>query len=289
MIVNVASGTARQTFYFGLDSPPGAPSSQDHASDVKACPRCGRPVTYESFVFGHLGRYQCHNCGLTRPEPHLLATDIETHGISGTRFLLRYGSESSLVHLPLPGLYNVYNAVAAASVGLVVGSSLSTVAKTLQSATPAFGRTELVQIDGRTVFLALAKNPAGLNEILRTIGADGERLSMLVMLNDHTADGRDVSWIWDSDVEMLQGQVASAVFSGVRAEDMALRFKYAGVTPAEVSSAVEIVTDTAAALDLALSRTPERGTLYVVPTYTAMLDIRGVLTRRGLIKAYWEE
>ena len=129
----------------------------------------------------------------------------------------------------------------------------------------------------------LAKNPAGLNEVLRTITADGEKKDVALFLNDGIADGRDVSWIWDVDFDLLAGKVRSLTVSGNRAWDMALRLKYAGLdTPSEVEE------DTATALRRALRATPEDGNLYVVPTYTAMLQVRELLARWARQPAFWE-
>src|SRR5207244_749944 len=139
------------------------------------------------------------------------------------------------------------------------------------------GRVECVSVQGRSVWLFLAKNPVGFNEVLRTLFHDGECRDLLVILNDNEADGRDVSWIWDVDFEPFVPWVRRATFSGIRAEDMALRFKYAEL-PAERG---HLEKDLERALDAALDGLPEGGSLYILPTYTAMLAIRGVLARRG--------
>jgi UDP-N-acetylmuramyl tripeptide synthase len=138
------------------------------------------------------------------------------------------------------------------------------------------------------VCIALAKNPAGLNEVLRTIASDGEPLHLLVMLNDNVADGRDMSWIWDADVEALEGKVRHVIFAGTRAEDMALRFKYAGAIPHDPQAWL-VEHDTRASFQSALAGTPAGSTLFVVPTYTAMLDVRSTMARLGHVREYWEE
>jgi UDP-N-acetylmuramyl tripeptide synthase len=186
--------------------------------------------------------------------------------------------------LALSGLYNTYNALAAAAAGLALGLSLETIGQGLSSATAAFGRQESFEVDGRRVLVLLAKNPAGLNQVLHTIAAAGGEKRMLFLLNDDVADGRDVSWIWDADFELLAGQPGAWVLSGTRAEDLALRLKYAGLaTPAAVEP------DAEAALARALHETPPGGLLCVVPTYTAMLRVRELLARRGRRAHYWEE
>jgi UDP-N-acetylmuramyl tripeptide synthase len=185
-------------------------------------------------------------------------------------------------------MYNVYNALGAAAAARALGIPLTSIGAGLQSVTAAFGRMERIEIEGKTAYLALAKNPAGLNEVLRTLRDSRAAAHLLVLLNDNIADGRDVSWIWDADVEMLAGSVSSVVFSGQRAEDMALRFKYAGVIDAPEGPEWSVTHDTRVALERALALTPPGDTVCIVPTYTAMLEIRQVLTARGYVRAYWE-
>lgn len=286
LLAVTAESAPGKTLFFGVGSgrEGGRP---EHASDIKACPRCGGTIEYRRVTLGHLGDYACGRCGLRRPNVAVEATDVILNGVDGSTFRLHHGGTVAQVALPLPGLYNVYNAAAAAATALSLGVDLDRIAQSLGGVTPAFGRMETIAVDGRRILLALAKNPAGLNEVLRAASSnDGVRL--LVMLNDNTADGHDVSWIWDADVEMLQARCASVVFSGTRAGDMALRFKYAGVIGPDANADWSIEFDTAQALDRALSQTPCGETLLIVPTYTALLDVRDVLARRGYAKQFWE-
>ncbi|MGI8824051.1 MAG: MurT ligase domain-containing protein [Chloroflexota bacterium] len=285
LVANVALESGLPTCFFGIEVAP-LPGVPGHAGDVKACPRCGSEISYMSVVFGHLGAYACTKCDFSRPALEVCARNIDDAGMSGSSFTLRAGKTESNVSLPLPGLYNVYNALGAAAIAAARGMPADGIARSLEMVTPAFGRMECLDIRGRSVYLALAKNPAGLNEVLRTVLHGGEPLHLLAMLNDKTADGHDVSWIWDSDVEMLAQHVESVVFSGTRAEDIALRFKYALALPADDSWWID--RDSRKAFEIALSSTPHGGTLYIVPTYTAMLDVRGVLARLGHVKTYWE-
>jgi UDP-N-acetylmuramyl tripeptide synthase len=288
LLVNAAGEARGEVLYFGIDSGGSEQRVTEHASDVKSCPRCGGPIEYSSVFLGHLGHYACTRCDLQRPEPRVVARDVDLRGVDGSAFVLHAEGQQAQVSLPLPGMYNVYNATAAAAVAVALGISPSAIAASLARATPAFGRMEQIAVAGRQVFTALAKNPAGLNEVMRTITQERQPLHALVMLNDNVADGHDVSWIWDADVEMLAGQLDSVVFSGTRGPDMALRFKYAQAINQEAGPAWEIVDDTESAFRRALEQTPMNGRLFVLPTYTAMLDVRGVLTRLGHVKAYWE-
>ena len=288
LVADVAAHSTRPPLYFGLSSVPEKGAEGEHASDVKTCPRCGGPIAYSLVTLGHLGHYACGRCEFARPQPVVHAEDVRLRGIDGSSFTVRTPGSSAQVHLPLPGLYNVYNAIAAAAAGTAAGIPLETIALALQNVTAAFGRMERLDVDGRIVYLALAKNPAGLNEVMRTVIQSDGKANVLVLLNDNTADGHDVSWIWDADVEMLAGHVGRAVYSGVRAYDMALRFKYAEVVPLQGDSGtVEI--DTKAALVRSLAGLQKGDVLFVIPTYTAMLDVRSVLTRLGYVKPYWEE
>jgi UDP-N-acetylmuramyl tripeptide synthase len=151
--------------------------------------------------------------------------------------------------------------------------------------TPAFGRAEEIVADGRKVRILLAKNPTGLNEVLRALASDREagKKRLLLLLNDRAADGEDVSWIWDADFEQLAGATSYLAASGTRAYDLALRLKYIGAEPALVEPEI------GAALTQALEQTPPGETLYVIPTYTAMLAVRGELERRGYTPRYWEK
>jgi UDP-N-acetylmuramyl tripeptide synthase len=182
------------------------------------------------------------------------------------------------------GLYNVYNALAAVSVGVALGVPADAIRAGVASFTAAFGRQERMIVRGREVQTILAKNPAGLNQVLRAISAEEGPKNLLFLLNDDIADGRDVSWIWDVDFEMLAGQVALLLASGRRAADMALRLKYADI---DADPAIE--DNTERALEKALALTPEGERLYVIPTYTAMLQVRKLLARWGQRPPFWEE
>lgn len=289
LLADTASNLGRPVSYFGIESTTAGTQQMSHASDVKACPRCGGPIHYSVVFFGHLGHYRCDRCSFSRPAPEVTAAVVEPLGVEGVTFTLRARGRQVPVSLPLPGLYNVYNALAAAAVAGRLGIDLDAIAAGLGRATPAFGRMERLSVEGRDVFLALAKNPTGLNEVLRTILQSRTRLHLLLMLNDNVADGHDVSWIWDADVEMLAGRVDSVVSAGTRGADMGLRLKYGGVIAAGADPAWELVLNTEAALGRAIALTPPGDTLFIVPTYTALLAVRETLAGLGHVRPYWEE
>ena len=269
--------------YFGVEDPSMAVAEMQHASDSKHCRRCGAAYQYTEIYLGHLGRYACPSCGQSRPDPAVSAHDIELDGTRGAAFRLISPAGESRVTLPLPGHYNVYNALGAAALCLALGVDLATVVAGLEAVTAAFGRAERVMVGSVELQVLLIKNPAGANEILRTLALEGGPLDLLAILNDRTADGRDVSWIWDADFELLADKLRHVTCSGTRAAELALRLKYAGV-PAEQITAVDGLPT---ALDRAVAGADD-GRLFVLPTYTALLELRQELAARGHAPRFWE-
>ena len=270
---------------FGIEDSDVAVSGAEHASDARFC-RCGAPFRYDAVYVGHAGVWRCDGCGRSRPTPDVLARSIEV-GADGTRFVLDVRGEAIDWELPLVGLYAVYNAVAAAAVASAAGIEASAIAEGVAGAGPAFGRQETFSVDGRELRMWLAKNPAGLNAVLHALQAldppeDGSGIHLLAFLNDGIQDGRDVSWIYDADLELLRGRLASLVVSGARAEDLALRCSLAGLR----IDAVE--PHRSSALDVALRRVPEGGRLELVATYTAMLELRELIAAGAGVAPYWE-
>jgi UDP-N-acetylmuramyl tripeptide synthase len=274
LVADLGRGRAGVT-YFGVDDDSLAMAAMQHAADSKHCRRCGAPYVYDAIYLGHLGHYHCPTGDAARPEPEVVATGVELRGTRGAAFTLRAGGEEARIALPLPGLYNVYNALGAAALARALGASLDDVVAGLQAVAPAFGRAETVVLDGRELAILLVKNPAGANEVLRTLVLEPGEHDLLGVLNDNVADGRDVSWIWDADFEVLAGRLRRVTCAGTRAEELAVRMKYAGV-PAD---RIEVERDLATALDAAAG--DGAGPLYALPTYTAMLQLRDLLARRG--------
>jgi len=269
--------------YFGVDDPSQALPELQHAFDAKHCRRCGHPYAYERAFVGHLGHYSCPSCGARRPHPDVAATRIELHGMRGSSVAVRTPGGEMRLELPLPGLYNVYNALAAIAGGLELGIQLERISTALSEMRAAFGRVETVEVGSKAVSILLVKNPAGANEVLRTLRleAEGAELDLWIALNDRIADGRDVSWIWDADFELLEGAVRRVTCAGTRAPEMALRLKYAGWPQERI--AVEPGIE--ASLDTAVATAP--GRLFALPTYTALLELHRVLSSRGLAKEFW--
>jgi lipid II isoglutaminyl synthase (glutamine-hydrolysing) len=270
--------------YFGIEDQSQALPELQHAHDAKHCRRCGAPYVYDRAFVGHLGHYTCPNCGADRPAPDVAATRIELQGISGSQVRVTTPEGELDLKLPLPGLYNVYNALAAITAGLRSGVRLAHIRDGLESMRAVFGRVETIEVSGKPMSILLIKNPAGANEVLRTLQLESSNggIDLWLALNDRIADGRDVSWIWDADFELLADGVRRVVCAGTRAPEMALRLKYAGWP----EDAIEVVEPIERSLDEAVSAAPDR--LFALPTYTALLELRTLLTHRGLAKDYWE-
>ncbi|MDX6590274.1 MAG: hypothetical protein QOI84_1548 [Solirubrobacterales bacterium] len=269
--------------YFGIDDVSQALPELQHAFDAKHCRRCGHPYAYQRAFVGHLGHYSCPNCGAQRPRPDVAATRIVLHGMRGSSSTITTPAGEIELELPLPGLYNVYNALAAVTAGLRLGVGPDRIASALSEMRAAFGRVETIEVDGVSVSILLIKNPAGANEVLRTLKLEAAEtpVDLWIALNDRIADGRDVSWIWDADFELLSPAVRRVVCAGTRAPEIALRLKYAG-WPAE---AIAVVPEIERSLDSAVAGAS--GRLFALPTYTALLELRKLLADRGLAKEFW--
>jgi len=279
-----AEGARREgVVYFGIDDASQALPELQHAFDAKHCRRCGHPYRYERAFVGHLGHYACPNCGADRPAPEVAATRIELHGMRGSSLTVRTPGGELALELPLPGLYNVYNALAAITAALQLGIAAERIGPALEATRGAFGRVETIAIGAKAASILLVKNPAGTNEVLRTLRLEAadSPLDLWIGLNDRIADGRDVSWIWDADFELLGDAVRRVTCAGTRAPEMALRLKYAG-WPVE---RIVVEPQIEASLDRAVAEAPDR--LFALPTYTALLELHKVLSSRGLTREFW--
>jgi lipid II isoglutaminyl synthase (glutamine-hydrolysing) len=282
VVADLADGR-ENAIRFGLDDPTHARRALQHAADSKYCLRCGTPYEFAAAYVGHLGDYRCPSCGHGRPQLDVAAQDIELRGLQASRFVLATPRGSVELDLALPGLYNVYNATAAAALALGVGASLDDVRDGLARFGAAFGRFERIRAGGKSIVLLLIKNPAGANEVVRTLET-GVPPVLIVALNDAIADGQDVSWIWDVDFEPLLEHAGLVIVSGERAAELGLRMSYGGLAEEKL----EVIPSLKRALDRGLGLVEAGTELVVLPTYTAMLALRGILTDRGVVRPYWE-
>src|SRR5436309_6954193 len=330
-----------RVLYFGIDDPALDLKAQHDEGerhqviDTRICPKCGGEYSYDLRFFSHMGHYRCTHCGNQRPQPDVRADKVQSDEFDRTRMqvsssvMVGTSKQQQEIVIPLPGIYNVYNALAAATVAQAMEIGWEPIVTGIEQFKPIFGRGERIHIEGRILRLLLAKNPTGFNEVLRTLFSEGTRRHVLFVLNDNIADGRDISWIWDVDFERAVHQTMTLVVAGSRALDLALRLKYAGIAQDEMTivtisplramkrdtaqttsnkrqrknRSMRIAEETggealnavatqrygiAEALDRAVRQTPVGETLFVVPTYTGLLEIQRELERRGLTLHYWE-
>jgi len=279
--------------YYGVEDDSLALGGMAHAADAKHCRRCGAPYVFQTVYLGHLGHYHCPSCAQRRPAPAVIAGDVVLQGVRSASFVLQTPAGRAPVRLALPGLYNVYNALGAAALATALEIPLAQIVAGLEGTRAAFGRAETVTLlpardaaaaPARELRILLVKNPAGANEVLRTLALEPGQHDVLAVLNDKIADGRDVSWIWDADFELLAGRIRSFTCSGSRAAELAVRMKYAGVEPARI----RVQSDLREALDAAAAdRRDGEAPLYALPTYTAMLSLRELLVAHGEASSSW--
>ena len=293
-VAEIGLGLPRPPLRYGLDDTNVAARELPHAADARTCPKCGASLRFDAVYVGHEGVYACPNGDFARPVPELTATNIKLDGFDGFAATISHpqsgggsgrGAEAGTamqVQVPLGGLYNVYNVLAAFAAARTIGLEPEYIASRLKNFSAAFGRQERMDFRGRQLVLVLSKNPAGFNETLRTAVDLAKGECFIIGLNDRKADGTDVSWIWDVDFEHLKGKARVVVPAGNRAHDLAVRLKYAGV------NAEPPETDPGKALDALIKATDDGDTAHLLCTYTAMLDLRAELVRRGWAKPYWE-
>jgi lipid II isoglutaminyl synthase (glutamine-hydrolysing) len=245
--------------FFGLNEPENYLEAIPHAVDSIYCPKCGHALDYKGVYLSHMGEYSCPSCGFSRSQPTL---------------------DSSEWQQILVGLYNKYNTLAAATAAKELGVDEATIRETIPNFQAAFGRAEELKINGKNVRILLSKNPVGTNETIRVVTQSSDTTTLLV-LNDKSQDGEDVSWIWDVDTEKLVERGGTLVVSGDRAYDMALRLRYSESSP-QTNFNLIVEENLRQAINTALERTPINETLHILPTYTAMLDVREALTGRKI-------
>jgi UDP-N-acetylmuramyl tripeptide synthase len=292
-LAGITEGIAARRVTFGLDdrNPRYLLAAIPHAADAKVCRTCGHDLAYDRLYSAHLGAWRCPGCGASRPALDFAGTGIALEGVEALRLSVAQPGTSATplaLELKIPGLYNTYNALAATAAATTLGIPPPTTARALGEYRSAFGRIERVIYRGHTLTLALVKNPVGFNETLRmlTVATGGLTVPTLIAINDLTADGRDVSWLWDVDFELLAEGAASLAATGIRGADMANRLKYAGVPANRVHL---LPVDLATGLDAFVDLLDPGAPAYILLTYTALLGLRQVLADRGAVEQFWEQ
>jgi UDP-N-acetylmuramyl tripeptide synthase len=265
--------TPERVSYFGVEGLPAAATGVATATDSDRCPVCGGRLQFKRVFYGHIGHYKCENGDYDRPQPVVAVTSVQQSDLAGTHFTVAIQGKRHDMKVALPGTYNLYNALGAIALGSGIGLNLEVMRDTIGTTGAAFGRVELVELEGRKLYLLLIKNPAGFAQVLETFLLSQEQPRALMVINDNFADGRDVSWLWDVPLEALAAKQPQVWAAGVRGADMALRLHYAGVE-APVAKSVED------GLEQLVKHTPEGGTAFILPSYTAMLEVRKLLASR---------
>jgi len=296
LVAGFAPRAAARRVYFGLHAAGAAARADagadagvpEHAADTIRCVRCQHALTYHRVYLSHLGDYECPACGTRRPDLDIAVTAVQAAADGGSDVTARTPAGTVVVRVPLPGLHNVYNAAAALAGAFALGMLEPASARcALASLRPAFGRLEEIKAGDHLTVLSFVKNPASYNATLRQILQRPGRKHVLAAHSSTVVDGQDFAWLWDVDIEQLVPDLASLVVSGTRAEEVALRMKYAGVGTGLAD--LRVIPDRQAALDTALARTPPDEPLYILAGYTPMREFRRIMQRRGWVPPFWEE
>lgn len=284
----ITADIAARVVTFGMDDAEHRLEALSHAADVPSCRVCGHDLDYRALYLSHLGDWYCPNCGNARPALDVTGTRIALNGVESLRLDAIIGDETTPVEIGVPGLYNAYNLLAAVAVGRQMGIPMPVIAGAMADFRSAFGRIERVTYRERALTLALVKNPVGFNEVLRMLTAEtgGLEVPTLIAINDLDADGRDVSWLWDVDFEMLADGGGPLGATGIRGADMANRLRYAGIPDERLTRYPDALDD---ALDAFVESIPAGGAGYILPTYTATLRIRKILADRGAVETFWKQ
>lgn len=273
--------TKSKKIFFGLSTTKIDLPKIENVADVKFCPNCNGKLIYMDLYSAHLGTYKCSQCSFKRETPQVFINTITFDKDYSTNIKVNLNNKSLSINYQLPGLFNAYNTVAALTAAVSLGVDPKSASENIGKFTAAFGRYQNIKLDDKNLLLFLIKNPAGANEVIRTI-AINQKINLLVILNDNIADGRDVSWIWDTNWEALSGKISNIDISGSRAFDMALRLKYSGIKINQKN----VHRDLNSATAQSLSKLAKDDTLFILPTYTALIELQAYLKSKGV--ASWQ-
>jgi len=274
--------------YFGIQDTRHGRDGIDPTSDFPRCPRCGGELTYDCVFYAHLGHWTCHGCGLTRPEPRVRLTKVDLIGSASSRVQAAAGDAEMVLDIPVPGLYNAYNAAAALAAATACRLPDRAFCA-IERVTPNSLRMERVEVAGHDVYLTLAKNANGYTEVLRAVLSDGEPKRIMLGLNDCAGKQPDTSWIWDVDFDSLCGLIPSPVITGNRAHDLTVRLKYAGWLGTTKATTLTTEPDPVRAFQLSLARTPPGEPLWLVSTSIVLQQVRRWLRQQGFVREVWRE
>ncbi|PRR77133.1 UDP-N-acetylmuramate--L-alanine ligase [Clostridium liquoris] len=267
-----------RTVYYGFNCPVDENNKIDVNADSKFCKKCKSPYKYNFLTYNHLGDFYCENCGYKRPKLNYTLDEINELTPEGSHVII----DSQKCYINQPGIYNIYNALCAYAIGRELKINKSTIIDSLKRQKSSFGRQEELNIDGKQVKIILVKNPAGYDQAINTITLDKRNINIAVLLNDNYADGRDVSWLWDVKFEKLAlMDIDKIMVAGIRLYDMAVRLKVAGLSYENFSLCENYDTL------LEEIKSCKSGVIYVLATYTAMIDFRKYLHSKNYIEKLW--
>ena len=288
LVASLAPGAPARRLYFGIRDDAAGGRVPEHSADTIRCVRCQHMLSYRAVHLSHLGDYECPECGIARPDLDVAVSAVRPSG-TGSEITVETPAGTYELRVPLPGMHNVYNAAAALAgeIALDLPRPLepARARRAMAGVRPAFGRLEEIRAGDRQVVLAFVKNPTSYNTTLREVLRRPGRKHVLAAHSNTVVDGEDFAWLWDVEIEQLVPQLASLVISGTRAEEVALRFKYAGADPA----LTRVLPARPAALEGALSGTLPGEPLYIFAGYTPMRELRAIMQRRGWVRPSWEE
>jgi UDP-N-acetylmuramyl tripeptide synthase len=286
-VASFGQNAKAKRLFFGLETKEVGTPVPEQSADIIRCIRCNEDLVYEVAYMSHLGIYRCPNCGYTLPELDIAATSIKlaSDGEGPTHVTLRTPQGVMELEIPLPGLHNVYNAMVAIGAAMAAGFNMEKVQTALSGLRPAFGRLEKIQAGDKTIYLTFVKNPTSFNLMLRLIAQHAGKKHLLLAASNTVVDGEDFAWLWDVEVEEIAADILDAVCSGNKAEELAMRLKYAEVS----TDRINCIADREAALDAALKNVESGGTLYIMCGYTPTHELRRIMQKRGWVKHFWEE
>lgn len=283
IVAGLASGRTGPRVTFGLDLP-ASTDAISRAADTIRCPRCRADLKYKRVYLSHMGQWRCPACRLARPRLDLAVTAVEVRGLAATHLTVRTPDGELQLAIPQSGVHVAYDAAGALALALGLGVRIDHAAEALASVGPAFGRLERISGDGHQVVLGFAKNPTSYNTTLRALATEDLPKELLIAVSNTLVDGEDFAWLWDVDFESAVDRIEHATVSGLRADEIANRLKYAGLDPSRMT----VVPERVPALNAALARIPPGGTLTILASYTPTIELREEMRRRGWVGRYWE-
>ena len=286
-VANFGQNAKAKRLFFGLEATGIGTPVPEQSADIIRCILCQEDLQYEVAYMSHLGLYRCPNCGYTLPKLDFAATSVKLapDGEGPSQVTIRTPKGEISLEIPLPGVHNVYNATAAIAAAMSADLDLEKVSAAISSMRPAFGRLEKIQAGDQTIYLAFVKNPTSFNLMLRLIKQHATEKHALIVASNTVVDGEDFAWLWDVDIEEIAPDIRDIVCSGSKAEELAMRLKYADIP----TDKIRVVHEREAALDAALKNAGPNGTLYIMASYTPTHELRRIMQKRGWVKHFWEE